>query len=230
MLGCQRIVFPHGAGVESAIGLLMAEPAFDLARTRITLLGAATIPAINTIYRKLEAQGKKQLTACGIRSGGRFRRSGDMRFGGQGYEISVDLPDGPYVAADVARLRKAFFDAYAATYGDRAFDRNDPVELVHFRLTASSPVAPMQLQPLADGDKSAAGALKGSRPVYFPETRGYTDCPVYDRYALRAGDRFDGPALVEERESTVVILPESRAEVDRDGNIIIDLSRRKEAQ
>ena len=68
------------------------------------------------------------------------------------------------------------------------------------------------------------GARKGRRPVYFPETVGYTDCPVYDRYKLRAGHRFDGPAVVEERESTVVIVPGSRAGVDRDGNIIVDLA------
>jgi N-methylhydantoinase A len=223
MLGCKRIVFPHGAGVESAIGLLMAEPAFDLARTRITALDAATIPAINAIYKALEAQGKSQLVACGIRSGGRYRRSADMRFAGQGYEISVDLPDGPYTAADVAQLREAFFDAYAAAYGDRAFNRADAVELVHFRMTASSTVAPMKLASLPDGN-GAIDALKGKRSVYFPETKGYTDCPVYDRYKLRAGDRFAGPALVEERESTVVIIPDSEAHIDRDGNIIVDLS------
>jgi N-methylhydantoinase A len=224
MLGCRRIVFPHGAGVESAIGLLMAEPAFDLARTRITVLDGATIPAINSIYRELEAQGKQQLAACGIRSGARYRRSADMRFSGQGYEISVDLPDGPYAAADVARLRDAFFDAYAASYGDRAFDRADAVELVHFRIAASGPVAPMALQSLPARDASAADARKGHRRVYFPETNGFTDCPVYDRYQLRAGDRFDGPSLVEERESTVVIIPHSQAHVDRDGNIIVDLT------
>jgi len=224
MLGCRRIVFPHGAGVESAIGLLMAEPAFDLARTRITVLDGATIPAINSIYRELEAQGKQQLAACGIRSGARYRRSADMRFSGQGYEISVDLPDGPYAAADVARLRDAFFDAYAASYGDRAFNRADAVELVHFRIAASGPVAPMALQSLPARDGSAADARKGHRRVYFPETNGFTDCPVYDRYQLRAGDRFDGPALVEERESTVVIIPHSQAHVDRDGNIIVDLT------
>ena len=224
MLGCRRIVFPHGAGVESAIGLLMAEPAFDLARTRITVLDGATIPAINSIYRELEAQGKQQLAACGIRSGARYRRSADMRFSGQGYEISVDLPDGPYAAADVTRLLDAFFDAYAASYGDRAFNRADAVELVHFRIAASGPVAPMALQSLPARDGSAADARKGHRRVYFPETNGFTDCPVYDRYQLRAGDRFDGPALVEERESTVVIIPHSQAHVDRDGNIIVDLT------
>lgn len=223
MLGCKRIVFPHGAGVESAIGLLMAEPVFDLARTRITQLDGKTIPTINSIYRALEGDGKKQLHACGIRGGARYRRSADMRFTGQGYEISVDLPDGPYTSRDVAPLRDAFFDAYAAAYGDRAFNRLDTVELVHFRLTASSAVPTMELKSLAEGDGSATEAMKGHRSVYFPETSGYTDCPIYDRYQLRAGDRFTGPALVEDRESTVVVVPDSVAHVDRNGNIIVDL-------
>lgn len=223
MLGCQRVVFPHGAGVESAIGLLMAEPGFDLVRTRITPLAASDVATINTIYRDLEAQGRKQLATCGITSGAHYRRSADMRFAGQGYEIPVDLPAGPYAAADIGRLNDAFFEAYSTTYGDRALDRGAPVEIVHFRLTASGPVPPMRLASLPEGDGSAAAALKGRRPVYFAETNGYVDCPVYDRYRLRAGDRFEGPALVEERESTVVVLPDSRARVDREGNLIVDL-------
>jgi N-methylhydantoinase A len=224
MLGCPRIVFPHGAGVESAIGLLMAEPAFDLARTRITALDPASIATINAIFRELEGQGKAQLKACGIASGARYTRAADMRFRGQGYEIGVDLPDGPYRAADIERLRDAFFAAYAAAYGDRAFDRAEPVELVHFRLTAGGPATSMQLHPVGASNEPVERARKGTRAVYFPETSGFCECPVYDRYKLAAGHRFEGPAVVEERESTVVILPGSRAEVDRDGNIVVDLA------
>jgi N-methylhydantoinase A len=224
MLGCPRIVFPHGAGVESAIGLLMAEPAFDLARTRITVLGRDTLSDINEAFKDLEAQGRAQLSACGIGADASIRRSADMRFAGQGYEINVTLPDGPYRAGDVDRLAQAFFDAYAATYGDRAFDRKDPVEIVHFRITASSPVPAFKLENAVADGSDGAHALKGSRRVYFPETSGFTDCLVYDRYRLRSGDTFPGPAIVEERESTVVILPDSRARVDRDGNIVVDFA------
>ena len=181
-----------------------------------------------TIYKELEAQGKTQLVACGIRSGGRYRRSADMRFTGQGYEIAVDLPEGPYKAADVERLRAAFCDAYAGTYGDRAFDRTAPIEIVQFRMTASGPVPEMHRAGVAQGDGSPAAALKGRRPAYFPETRGFVDTPVYDRYMLRAGDRFEGPALVEERESTVVVIPDCTVCVNAAGDIIADLADAKE--
>src|SRR6185436_16688600 len=118
----------------------------------------------------------------------------------------------------------AFFGAYAAAYGDRAFDRTDAVELVHYRLTAGGPTAAMRLHSLQATGEPVERARKGSRPVYFPETSGFCDCPVYDRYQLAAGHAFDGPAVVEERESTVVILPGSRAEVDLEGNMIVDLA------
>jgi N-methylhydantoinase A len=222
MLGCTRIVFPHGAGVESAIGLLMAEPAFDLARTRITRVAADAVETMNEIFRGLEADGKAQLEACGMRNI-RFQRSADMRFAGQGYEINVLLPGGAYGAGSVEMLKDAFFAAYASTYGDRAFDRNDPVEIVQFRVAASSPVAEMAIGGAPPGGSDGRAALKGSRPVYFPESNGYVDCPVYDRYKLKAEDRFAGPAIVEERESTAVILPHSRARIDAAGNIVVDL-------
>ena len=225
MLGCPRIVFPKDAGVESAIGLLTAEPRFDLARTQLLRLTAEAIPAINGIYRELERQGKEQLAACRLSGFTRIERSADMRFAGQGYEINVPLLEGEYTADDVEALREAFFRAYTAAYGDRAFDRNEPVEVVHWRLTAGSSIPPIVLQELSAGNTDAAHALKGQRPVYFPETDGFSECRVYDRYALRAGDEIAGPAIIEERQSTVVVLPQSRASVDEPGNIVVELDR-----
>ncbi len=224
MLGCRRVVFPRGAGVESAIGLLMATAAFDLARTSILAVGAPQLEAINAIFRDLDRQGREQLASCGVDGAFQLRRSADMRFVGQGYEISVELPGRDYGPADIAVLRDAFFDAYAGTYGDRAFDQRDMVEFVHFRIQASIASGMAALQPIGAGDGNPASAVKGSRSVYFPEIVGFTECPVFDRYRLRAGDMLSGPAIIEERESTVVIIPDSRATVDRSGNIAADLS------
>jgi N-methylhydantoinase A len=81
----------------------------------------------------------------------------------------------------------------------------------------------MQFSPVEASGAEALVALKGRRPVYFPETGGFCDCAVYDRYRFGGGHRFAGPAVVEERESTVVIPPGSSAAVDRDGNLVVDL-------
>jgi N-methylhydantoinase A len=222
MLGCPRVVFPHGAGVESAIGLLIAEPSFDLARTRITSVDESSLETINAIFEELHGQGARQLTACGIGSDARYRRNAQMRFVGQGHEIDVDFPNGPYQRTDVERLRSAFLEAYAATYGDRAVTRADPIEVVHFRVTATAPRPPAPAHPQPAHTGGAAAAQKGERAVYFPETSGFVATAIYDRYRLAPGARFEGPAVVEERESTVVILPGSSAQIDSEGNIVVD--------
>ena len=223
MLGCRRVVFPMGAGAMSAIGLLMAEAAFDLARTQIMTIDESNLATFNALYRELEAQAQLDLEACGADGARVFRRSADMRFAGQGYEINVPLPTVDYQPGDATGLKDAFFEVYTRTYGDREFDHNDLVEGVNWRLSASGGRPPFEFAQLENRIGMTGDAAKGNRPVYFPETDGFSDCPVYDRYALRAEDALSGPAIVEERESTVVIPPESHAFVDPSGNIIVDL-------
>lgn len=219
MLGSRKILFPMGAGVASAIGLLMADPAFDLAQTSVLPLDDRSLPAINAIFAELESRAHEQLKSGDFVGKLRISRTCDMRFVGQGYEINVPLPGGDYQDGDLDRLREAFFTAYAATYGDRAFDRKDRVTGVHWRVNAVVERAPFRFPETGGGGR----AMKGRRPVYFPETQGFVDCPVYDRYALGAGAAMDGPAIVEERESTIVLIPGSHAMVDRHGNLIVTI-------
>ena len=224
MLECRRVIFPHGAGVMSAIGLLMAEPAFDLVRTRVVRLETEQLATINTLFAELAASGQRQLEGCAISGNVRMTYSCDMRFAGQGYEISVALPPAPYKPADLEALKTAFFTTYTATYGDRSFNRADAIDAVHWRLTAVVTTArDVRFASLAAGDGSALQALRGKRPIYLPEEGGFVHCPVYDRYALLAKDVIVGPAIVEERESTVVLIPGSRAHVDAHGNIVADI-------
>lgn len=222
-LGCRRVVFPRAAGVGTAIGLLMADAAFDLARTSVVRVSQDNMAEIQGIFDDLRRQGVAQLDECRVMGARQFGISADMRFVGQGYEITVEIPDALLAQQDAEALKAAFFDSYSRIYGDRSFDRREAVEFVHFRLNARVSLAPVRFEPLEAGSGDPSRALRARRPVYFPETSGFAECAVYDRYALRAGDQIAGPAIVEERESTVVLLPESTAWVDEDGNIIVDL-------
>jgi len=223
MLGCPRVLFPRDAGVASAIGLLQADPVFDQVRTRITEITEAALESLNEIFFDLESAADAQLAAVNLPGTRQTARSCDMRFMGQGYEIQVQLPPGPYKAGDAERIRAAFFTAYATTYGDRAFDRADAVEGVHWKYTASLTAPDPSFLPLPPGDGSPAGARKGTRAVYFPETAGFIECPVHDRARLRAGDLVQGPAIIEERDSTLVLPPQAAARVDGQGHVILDL-------
>lgn len=225
MLGCPKVVFPRAAGVESAVGLLMAETSLDLARTQVLTLGTDAISDINALFADLEARAREQLDEAGVpRERQSFQPSCDMRFAGQGFEIAVDLPRYPYAPEDVETLRKAFHDAYARTYGNRTFDPGWQVVAVHWRLRATAVGKTLTMDELPTLHGGVERARRGQRQVWFPETGGFTLCDVYDRYRFSAGDVFAGPAIVEERESTIVLPPGSETTVDSHGNLVTTLS------
>ncbi|WP_203072539.1 hydantoinase/oxoprolinase family protein [Falsiroseomonas ponticola] len=214
LLKLPRVIVPAGAGVASALGFLVAAPAIDLVRSGVQRLNAVEWSGVAQKFAAMEAEARSMLEDAGAAPGDvTFRRSVDMRYAGQGFDIAVPLPD----AIDAASVEAAFLDTY-----QRLFDRRItgvPMEVLSWRLnaTASRPSVP---------ESSAAGdgqSLKGERPVWFPET-GMAPCRVHDRYRLRPGERHAGPAVVEERESTIVIGPDATFMADSHGNIIIDLA------
>jgi N-methylhydantoinase A len=155
-----------------------------------------------------------------------MQRSTDMRYRGQGYNIRVELPSGKaWPRLDSTELTRAFEAEYARRYG-RVY-QDVSIELVNLRLTASirprRPYVPPEL-PRASGNVLEAG--KGTRRAYFGARAGTIECPVFDRYRLRAGHRFAGVALVEERETTTVVGPGGAFEVDRFGVLVIDVGKR----
>lgn len=221
LLGCQTVIFPPGAGVASALGALVSPIAFTAGRTLMTRLIDAGWPEIGAMYRDLEEQAIHELTSGGVPAGDvRFRRWAEMRLEGQYHEISVDLPDAELGPALVPAIETAFARAYARQYG-RVIE-GLAIEALHWRLTATGPETAVELKRHAPAGESVSAALKDERSVYFPDG-GYRDVPVYDRERFTAGMTFDGPAIVEERESTAVIWPGDRARVDDYLAIVVEI-------
>ena len=96
------------------------------------------------------------------------------------------------------------------------------MEAVSWRVVVSGPKPTIRLTQ-AQGEPEGGSALKKRRPVYFPEFKGFTECPVYDRYRLGPGATLTGPAIVEERESTLVVGPQGRLTIDDHLNAIVEL-------
>ena len=134
---------------------------------------------------------------------------------------TVPVPVGPFDAAALARVRAAFDEIYAARYGYA--QPGEPVEVVTWKLSAvgGAPRVALAKAPTTPGVR----ADKGRRRAYFPETGGWIDCPIYDRYGLAAGAQIAGPAIVEERESTSVLPPGTLANVDDYANLIVTVER-----
>jgi N-methylhydantoinase A len=218
-LGLARLIAPRAAGVASALGLLIAPARVDRVATIAREMGQIVWLELEATFARLEADAAAVLAATlPDRPPPRFDRLADIRYVGQASELVVPLPPGPYTAASRGALMQAFETSYLA-----AFTRTPPttqVEIINVRVSASIDVEGEMLA-VETAPSRAAQAIKGTRPVYFPELRDFRPTTVYDRYALAPGQTFDGPAIVEERESTLVVGPGGRFEVAASGNIIV---------
>jgi N-methylhydantoinase A/oxoprolinase/acetone carboxylase beta subunit len=146
-------------------------------------------------------------------------RSVDMRLIGQAHEITVGLPGAVPRAGDETRLEREFESAYSKLYGRTP--PGVPLEAVSWRVRLSGPEPELRLA--ARQLRGDNGACKGQRAAYFPELDGFHETPVYDRYRLAPGTQLDGPAIIEERESTAVIGPKARGCVDELLNLVVEL-------
>jgi N-methylhydantoinase A len=221
-LGIPRVILPASAGVTAAIGLLAAEVRFDVARTYVRRLDAVDPEYLTTMYAEMTAQAIEVIRESAVAGDVTVVRSADARYVGQGYEVAVPVPSGNLDAAALARMRASFDEIYAARYGYASPE--EPVEIVTWKLAGIGGSPRIALAKAVA--QSGEGSRKGARRAYFPETRGYADTPVYDRYALAPGISLTGPAIVEERESTTVIPPGVTATVDDYANLLAEVGLR----
>ncbi|MEJ0079227.1 MAG: hydantoinase/oxoprolinase family protein [Alphaproteobacteria bacterium] len=222
LLKMKRLVVPLGAGVASALGFLVAPPATDMVRSYVARLERLDWDHVNTLFAAMTEEGSRLLSEAGADFAAiALRPTADMRHVGQGFEIPVRLPSTKLGPGDLPAIRAAFFASYRERFGRVVED--SPVEALSWRLACVAPGQDIRIRPAAGGAATASSAHHGTRDVLF-EGVGLLQCAVYDRYALAPGTTFDGPALVEERESTCCIGPDAHVTVDRFLNLVIDLS------
>jgi N-methylhydantoinase A len=165
------------------------------------------------------AQGTAVVREAGVAGTVSLARTADMRYVGQGYELSVPISDGRIDGHALATLRGAFDRVYAHRYGYS--DAQAAVELVTVAVTVTGAGPDVRLPEQPPDIRDATAARKPDRAVYFPETRGHVRCAIYDRARLPVGARIEGPAVVEEPESTSVLPPGTTTEVDPWANLLV---------
>ena len=221
-IGAPRVVVPPNAGVGSALGFFAAPRAFDLVRSHKVPFAGADFARIEALFRELEADGERTLRKAGAEGPIGFSRSVDVRFIGQGSETNLPIPEDDFGAIDPAELRRRFDETYARLYG-RTYPAS-PAEFVNFCVRASLPVKLLALPRLAARGRTL-DAVKGERSAYCAIASDYIPHTVYERYRLPPGAEIAGPAIVEERESTVIVGARARARVDEFGFLWIDLPK-----
>jgi N-methylhydantoinase A len=225
ILRLPALISPFGAGVGSTFGLLAAPLAFDFVRSAYSRLDQQDWGLANELLDAMAEEGRKILQGSGLSAGEiSYQWTADMRYVGQGHEVSVPLPGGVLNEQDVLRLTAEFEATYRGLYGRKGPDV--PLEIINWRVVASGPRPQMNLR-LARDDSNREDARKGSRRAYFAECSGFVETAVYDRYAFKPGMKFSGPAIVEERESTLIVGSRGRARVDSNLNIIVEFSDEK---
>jgi N-methylhydantoinase A/oxoprolinase/acetone carboxylase beta subunit len=225
-MGISTIISPPEAGVASAFGLLVATARADRSRTVSFHPASDDLQALEAEFHTLEADVLPPLQALDQGYGPvRLLRRADGRFVGQGFNLTVDLPAGPYDsgnAAQEASWRQQLDHAFRSEY-QRKFGRippDVPVQLVNLRITAEAPPrSPFQAAALPAS--VACPEPVAYRSVYFHEARDYVRTPIFRREQLRPGFAMAGPVLVEEPSTTVVVGPLGHITLTANANLVI---------
>jgi N-methylhydantoinase A len=226
VLGVPRILYPAHAGIMSSVGFLIARPSFEFLRSYETPLGAGSVVRMQELFADMEREGRALLRSAGVAAKDvATKRELGLRYAGQAFVLYVPAPAAKSAREFLTRVERAFLAEYKARY--HRTNPDVPIEVVTLRSLVQGPRPDIAIEAPARGG-GARRALKGLRPAYLPEKKRFVSCPVYDRYAL-AGT-LSGPAIVEERESTVVIGLGAKAKVDAGGNLLVTLPRAKPAR
>jgi N-methylhydantoinase A len=214
------IVVPPHPGLFSASGLMASDVRIDDSRTVLRILEPATVPELTGWYSDASRRLTEQLREDGVsRSKMRLVGGVDCRYLGQGFELQVPLRGFRPDAFD--RLAPDFHELHQRTYGHAS--REEAVELVTLRLSAFGALPTSKASSIEVGGPSPRkDALLGRRAVRLPGSARRSRIPIFGRDLLRARNRIDGPAIVEEMDSTTLILSGQRAKVDRLGHIWIN--------
>ena len=218
-IGAKSILVPPLAGVGSALGFFTAPVAFDLSRSHRLILDEADFADIEDLFGQLEKEGAAILADAAKGEQVLFQRTLLMRFVGQGAETDLVIDPKPFTRWTRQEIRDRFDAEYKRLYG-RTYPET-PVEFVTFKVRATLPTPPFVMPALTSDTDQLSDSIKGTRKAFSVLQKNYIDFTVYDRSQLFAGAKFDGPAIIEERESTIVLGEDAAASVDDKGFIWI---------
>ena len=214
-----RVMVPPGPGLLCALGLLVADVRSDFSLTRLAQLNDLGCAGINATFAEVERRALEWFDREGVEPDERtVHRAIDMRYVGQSHEITVAVQGREFSDPDLATLTTAFRQEHERVYG---YAPDAPVQLVTFRVTA---LARVTAPPVAGaGGGGARGDLRAAhrtnRQVHFAELGGFVECPIYDRELIPSGADLEGPAILEQMDSTTVVLPGQVARSDEQGNL-----------
>jgi N-methylhydantoinase A len=215
--GVSRIIVPPDPGVGSAIGFLNAPVSYEIVRSHYTLFDRFDVEGVNALLCDMEREARQIVSPGAAGQALTVRRTGFMRYRGQGHEIEVSLPEGPIDEPTLEALRAGYERVYA-----RLFSRVVPgmrIEVMNWAVVVATqaPAPP----PVAPSPEVRLATADGRRALYFGRLGERRDVSCYRRERLRPGDRIEGPALIVEAQTTSYVAPGFDAAIDGAGNIVM---------
>ena len=220
-IGAPRILVPPLAGVGSALGFFTAPVAFDLTRSHRVTLDDADFDEIEHLFNEIEEEGAAILQQAGKDETVTFERTLMMRFVGQGAETDIRVEQKSFNQWEKVQIRALFDGVYKKLYG-RTYPET-PVEFVTFKVRASLPQREFRIPPLQQTTGKLADCIKGERQAFSLARKEFLPFTVYDRFKLFPGAVMKGPAIIEEKESTIIVGEDAQAGIDEYGFVWIDL-------
>jgi N-methylhydantoinase A len=219
-LGIPSVLVPLTPGVHSALGLLMSDVKHDYVRSKLVGLEELDLSEINHMFHQLIERAMADLKSEGFNENEiRIEPYLDLRYAGQGYELTVPCPIPPFTQQDLLMMRQRFDTLHEQNSGHKA--ETEPVELVSLRLISLGLVPQAKLSPGKVTGRKVEAAKTGERNVYFGREHGVLSTQIYNRDLFEPGHKIIGPAIAEQLDTTTVIHPEQEATVDEYRNIII---------
>jgi N-methylhydantoinase A len=198
----------------------MSDVKHDYVRSKLIGLDELDIAEANRLFAQLNEQAKADLRAEGFQENEiRIEPFLDLRYAGQGYELTVPCAMPPLARSDLDLMRRRFDTQHEQASGHKA--ETEPVELVSLRLISYGLVPQAKLSPAKTSGRKVEAAKIGERKIYFGKQHGVLGCRIYGRDLLEPGHHLSGPAVIEQLDTTTVIHPEQEATVDAYGNLIV---------
>jgi N-methylhydantoinase A len=220
-LGVRTVLIPPTPGLNSAVGLLATDLKHELVRTYMKKASEADASHLTAVFEDMETVTRNLLREEGVSEKHiKVVREIGMSYVGQSYQLKIEVPD--RIDVETWKLMaEAFHDKHAAAYGFA--NKHEPTQFVNLRLAAIGAVERPRVRQLDRAADGVGRAIKTRRQVYFRESGGPVMSDIYDRSRLLAGDRFAGPAIVEQMDCTTVIPPSATVGVDGYGSLIVSL-------
>ncbi len=225
-LGVSEVIVPPASGAASALGFLAAPIGYEISRSLPMALESADFDAANTALEEMEAECRTRLREAGSVEGDvTVERFAEMRLRGQMHEITVPIPDNKLGLHQIDALTTIFEQEYTRLF-THLYD-GARIEIINWRIRCTGPTPTLSTQL---GTLSTTAAKKGTRPIYAPDAGTLVEATVYDRYAMKPGDRVLGPAVIEEHEATTIVPVDGEVTVDAALNLHLRLDPAKSAE